>query len=120
MGNIGGNQTAVIQIMGATQNEIGEDVGAYIDAMPPLQGWLDLLEGDSRHSDYSAKIEESTHVFLCDYMELRHRDGDGPDIELTPENSRMVIDGRIYEVNLYDNPMGMNEHLEIFLKYVGG
>ena len=120
MGKIGGNRSAIIQVMGAAQNEIGEDTGNYIDALPPITGWLDLLEGDSQYASYSVKIQESTHVFLCDYAELRYKPGEGTDIELTPENSRMVIDGRIYEVKLYDNPMEMNEHLEIFLKYVGG
>ena len=32
----------------------------------------------------------------------------------------MIIDGYIYDVMLIDNPMNMNKHFEIYLKYVGG
>lgn len=32
----------------------------------------------------------------------------------------MLIDGKIYDVQWIDDPMGMHEHLEIYLKAVGG
>ena len=41
-------------------------------------------------------------------------------IRLTAENSRIVIDREIYEVKMYDDPMRLHEHMEIYLKYVGG
>lgn len=120
MGNIGGNRQAVIQIMHAAQNKIGEQEPIYIDAFTDFTGWLDLSAGDSRHLNYNAKIQESTHVFLCDYFDLCCRREGQPDIKATPENSRMIVDGEVYEVMLYDDPMGMHEHLEIYLKYTGG
>lgn len=41
--------------------------------LKPLVGWLDLVTGDSKY-DYKAKIEDSTHVFICDYTELESID----------------------------------------------
>ncbi len=120
MGKIGGNKTAVIQVKDITQNKIGEPEVAYIDAITGIVGWLDLSGGDSKHLNYNAKMQESTHVFLCDYLELKCRVDGKPDVKITPENSRMLVDGEVYEVMLYDDPMGMHEHLEIYLKYTGG
>ena len=120
MGNIGGNKSAVIQVGKADQNRIGEPDAVFADALTDIVGWLDLLDGDSRHLNYNAKIQESTHIFICDYFELKHKVEGKPDVKITPGNSRMIVDGEIYEVMLYDDPMGMHEQLEIYLKYTGG
>ena len=45
-------------------------------------------------------IQESTHVFLCDYFELIYKVEGKPDMKITPENSRMIVDGEVYEVML--------------------
>lgn len=120
MGKIGGNISAVIQTQTITQNDIGEDVSTWVDALPPFVGWLDLSSGDSDKVNYNTKIQESTHMFLCDYFPLVATQGEEPGKEITPENSRMIVNGKVYEVKLYDNPMEMNLQLEIYLKYVGG
>lgn len=120
MGKIGGNINAVIQMKKTNENKIGEPEKKYVDVLSPFTGWLDMSGGDSKHVSYNAKIQESTHIFICDYFELKHKVEGEPDIKITPENSRMVVDGDIYEVMLYDDPMGMHEHLEIYLKYTGG
>ncbi|EOS75669.1 MAG: hypothetical protein OSJ60_01970 [Lachnospiraceae bacterium] len=117
---IGGNKSAVIQTAKVSKNKIGEPEKSYVDAVTSLKGWLDLLDGDSKHTTFNAKIQESTHIFLCDYVELQYKVEGKPDEKITPENSRMIIDGEIYEVKMYDDPMGMHEHLEIYLKYTGG
>ena len=41
-------------------------------------------------------------------------------VDVTSENARMVIHGAVYEILLIDNPMNMNEHLEIYLRFIGG
>ena len=105
-----GNTTAIIQTRGVTQNEIGEDVNAWIPKKSVV-GWLDLMNGDSPTASQNAKIQESTHVFICDYFKPEG---------ITPENSRMIVDDQVYEVKLIDNPMNMNQHLEIYLSYQGG
>lgn len=105
---IGGNITAVIQTAEVSKNAIGEQVKTWADKHT-LKGWLDLSGGDSRYTSYHAKIQESTHIFICDYTPL--------DVD---ENSRMVINNKVYDILLIDNPMELNEQLEIFLKYTGG
>lgn len=108
---IGGNKNAIIQIATTTQNAIGEDVNTWVDALPSFIGWLDLSTGDSTSINYNAKIQESTHIFVCDYIPLVYKVEGKQDEKITPENSRMVIDSKIYEVKIYDNPMGMNHSL---------
>ena len=41
-------------------------------------------------------------------------------VDITSDNARMVIDGMVYEILLIDNPMNLNEHLEIYLRFIGG
>lgn len=106
---IGGNTTADIQIRTVTKNEIGEQVESWA-TVDTLTGFLDLQGGDSKYTSYNAKMQESTHVFICDYAEL----------DIKAENSRMVVNGGRYDIMLIDDPMGLHKHLEIFLKYTGG
>lgn len=108
---IGGNMSAVIQAReNAGKSAIGTCEQVWIDKIT-LRGWLDLSNGDSKYTNFNAKVQESTHIFLCDYQPL-------PDVE--SENARMVIQGQIYDILLIDDPMNMNEHLEIYLRFVGG
>ena len=116
---IGGNAAAIIQVQAVEQNEIGEDVASWEDAIS-CSGWLDLSTGDSNTVNFNAKIQESTHIFLCDPFPLVYQAEGKPDVKVTPENSRMIVDGEIYEVTLYDDPLGLHEHFEIYLKFLGG
>lgn len=110
MARIGGNITGTIQTMTTQKNEIGESVQTWTDALS-CPGWLGLQSGDSKRT-YNAKLEESTHVFLCDYI---------PGIyALADQDTRMVIKGRMYDVLLIDNPDEMDEQMEIYLRKVGG
>lgn len=108
---IGGNKLAEIQISTTTKNAISEQVKAW-ETVQSLKGWLDLQGGDSKYTTYNAKMQESTHIFLADYVQL--------DSKITAENSRAVIDGKVYDIMLLDNPMEMNLQWEIYLKYTGG
>lgn len=107
---IGSNITAIIQTKSCETDNCGIQHETWSDRTT-LSGWLDLSGGDSQYTNYNAKIQESTHIFLCDYTDLG-------DIEA--ENCHMVINGKIYNVMLIDNPMELCEHLEIYLKYIGG
>lgn len=113
MKGIGGNTQAEIQVSTTQKNAIGEQVQAWA-TVQTLKGWLDLSSGDSRYTTYDAKIQESTHVFVCDYVTL--------DSQIKAESSRILIDGNRYDVMLIDNPMGMQHgsQLEIYLKFTGG
>lgn len=103
--------TATIQTYTGSKNAIGEMVKSWKDAQT-LTGWLDLSGGNSNYTTYASKVQESTHVFISDYVPLL--------AEIKAENARMVIGGKAYDIMLIDNPMEMCQQLEIFLKYTGG
>ncbi|MGN1368435.1 MAG: hypothetical protein ACI4WX_06180 [Aristaeellaceae bacterium] len=113
MKGVGGNTMATIQVSRTTKNEIGESVKAW-DDVQTIAGWLDLAGGDSSYTAYSAKVQQSTHVFVADWVPL--------DKSIKPETSRMLIGGEPYDIMLLDNPMGMQDgsQWEIYLKYTGG
>lgn len=114
MAKIGGNTIAVMQIKASgSKNTIGESTQQWSDVIQ-LNGWLDLSSGDSKYTNYNAKIQESTHVFICDYLTFEET------TPVTSENSRMLIDGKVYDIVLIDDPMNLHQQLEIYLKYVGG
>lgn len=111
MRGIGGNAVADIQVKSITRNEIGEQEVVWVSE-DTLTGWLDLSGGDSKYTTYNAKVPESTHMFVADYKRLSDM--------IKAENSRMVVNGQVYDIMLIDDPMGMHEQLEIYLKYTGG
>ena len=118
MKGIGGNVTATVQVCtGTAKNEIGELVKTWADAQS-IRGWLDLQSGDSRYTNYNAKIQESTHVFIADYVPL--------DPRIKAENSRLLLgSGETalkYDILLIDNPMELKagSQLEIYLRFTGG
>lgn len=113
MKGIGGNVTAEIQISTNAKNYIGESVRAW-ETVQTLKGWLDFSSGDSKYTSYNTKLQESTHIFVADYVPLN--------AQITAENSRLLIEGKTYDVMYFDNPMGLKtgSQWEIFLKYVGG
>ena len=105
---IGGNIQAVLQQKdGSTTNAIGERIHNWKD-IQTLKGWLDLSNGDSKYTN-NAKLQESTHIFLCDYIAIDRK----------PENKRLLVNGFIYDVLLIDDPMELHQQIEIILKYVG-
>lgn len=156
---IGGNISAVLQVKDEGElNKIGEREHQWGD-VTSLKGWLDLSDGTSNHTNFNAKIQESTHIFMCDFTSLKNLSQrwvwnpfnllngiirlpnnspnwqftpfsfitgnidnyeDCPVIDVTSENARMVVNGKVYEILLIDDPMELHQHLEIFLRYVGG
>lgn len=134
---IGGNIEAVIQLLtSTTKNSIGERVPQWENVVQ-LKGFLDLSSGESKYTTYNAKIQESTHVFICDYANIIALGTDwkwdemdfnnsfintnsAESIAIDSENSRMIIKGKVYDVMLVDDPMELHKQLEIYLKYTGG
>ena len=105
---IGGNIEAVLQQKnGSTTNEIGEKIHNWVDVQR-LTGWLDMTAGDSKYT-YRAKIQESTHIFLCDYVP----------IDKKTDDKRLVVNGDTFDVLFIDDPMGLHQQLEIYLRSVG-
>lgn len=110
MANIGGNIQGTIQTCITTQNSIGESEKSWMDAFSSI-GWLGLQSGEQKYGTFHAKLEESTHVFLCDYHSGIYA--------LADKDTRMIIKGFVYDVVLIDNPDEMDEQLEIYLRKVG-
>ena len=121
--SIGGNTQAIIQVKCSKgKNAIGVAISDWVKCLE-LIGWLDLSTGDSKYTNFNAKVQESTHIFLCDYQPLVGAvkvDEQETTITVTSENARMIVNNLVYEILLIDNPMEMNEHYEIYLKFVGG
>jgi hypothetical protein len=113
MMGIGGNIKAIIQVCTFADNDIGENVPTWADAQS-IKGWLDLQTGEARNTTFNAKIQESTHIFIADYVKLDKR--------ITAESARMVINGKRYDILLIDNPMemGSRSQLEFYLRFTGG
>ena len=106
---IGGNITAVLQTKTSSKNAFGEKVDTWSDVQL-LKGFLDFTGGDGSYkSNFKGSVEETTHIFICDYDEIASK--------AKPTQSRLVVNGSAYDVLMIDNPMGLNQHLEIMLKY---
>lgn len=108
---IGGNIQAMIQTKNVIENEIGEHEKRWVDAQQ-IEGFLDLMSGDSNFQSYDAKIQESTHIFVMDFIVLN------PTIR--PNTARLLIGQDVYDILLIDNPMNLNRQLEIYLRFTGG
>ena len=71
-------------------------------------GYLDLITGSNQqHQAQNAIVEESTHVLITDYRDDIH------------DRMRVVSAGRVYKITYVDDPVGVNHHLEIYLKFEG-
>lgn len=106
---IGGNK--IIKLYkknGETINSIGEPVTEK-ELIINFKGFLDYMSGEVESANFKAPINESTHIFISDFVEI-----DEEAEELTAE-----IDNKTYEVKYIDNPMELNEQLEIYLKLLG-
>lgn len=134
---IGGNVAGLIQVKDEGQkNLIGERIHEWTD-VTSLKGFLDYQGGQNAYQTWDAKVQESTHIFICDFTSLKNlsedrvwnpfnltngviKNGTQDMIDLTSENGRMVVNGDTYDILMIDDPMGLHKHLEIYLKYVGG
>ena len=106
---IGGNVDAIIQVETSSKNAFGEKETTYKN-LTTVKGFLDYTGGDGSYkNNFKGELEETTHIFICDYENVASK--------ATPTQSRMIIDDKIYDILYIDNPMGLNEHLEIMLKY---
>ena len=138
MKSVGGNITALVQVKDfGTKNSIGEKEHVWSD-VTALTGWLDYASGQNSVADYNAKVQSTTHYFICDFTSFKNlskkwvwnpsnlhtgviqSEQDETTIDATSENARMIINGNLYQILLIDDPMELHEHLEIYLQYLGG
>lgn len=107
---IGGNTKALLQEQREIgTNDIGESVQEWVTLIE-LKGFLDFQGQSTNRNTYNSKLEESTDLFICDYKNFNKE----------AENKRMLIDNKVYDVMFIDDPMNLHQHLEIYLKYLGG
>ncbi len=112
MKTVKGNTLCVIQtVTSNSTNAIGEKETVWQNTHS-FMGILSMQSSDSKYSTFNAKIEESSHVIVCDF--------DNEIFALKDKNTRIVANGRMYDVLYIDNPDELNIHLEIYLRYVGG
>lgn len=118
MANIGGNIRAEIQKQITELDENGnpklDEYGVAVTSWKGVctfPGWLAMQNGESKYTNFNAKVEESTHVFLSDFIKGVYA--------LADENTRLIIRGIVYDVLLIDNPQELDEQLEIYLRKVG-
>lgn len=112
MAHIGGNIFGMLQTKASGgKNAIGEAENVWTDTIT-LRGWLGLQNGENKRTTFNAKLEESSHVFVTDFRRDVYA--------LADSDTRMIFKGNMYDVLLIDNPDEMNEHLEIYLRKVGG
>jgi hypothetical protein len=110
MKKIVGNTIAQLQVRSGETNSIGERINSW-QTVNQLVGVLDLNTGTSDYQKYSAKLSEASHTFYCNWTQLNGL--------VSPETSRMVINGNNYDVLYIDNVMERNEHLEFYLQRTG-
>lgn len=107
---IGGNTTANVQLKTSAKNEYGALIETWTD-LTTVKGFLDFTGGDGSYkSDFKGKLEETTHIFICDFNATLAN-------QATPTNSRLIIDNKVFGVLMVDDPMSLHKHLEIMLKY---
>ena len=106
---IGGNVIAVLQKKTSSKNAFGEKTESWSD-FQILKGFLDFTGGDGSYkSNFKGSVEETTHIFICDYDKVAS--------QAKPTQCRLIINGEIYDVLMIDNPMNLNQHLEIMLEF---
>lgn len=105
---IGGNINLVLKQKSTTKNDIGENVLSWVD-YKTIHGFLDFMSESTGRTNFNSKIVESTHVFICDYVEINK-----PLTEL-----KAYCNNQEFDITYIDDPMNLHKHIEIFLKYVG-
>ena len=107
---IGGNIIATLQKKSISgKNKLGESIEEWSNGIE-ITGWLDMSSGTSEISKFNAKMQNTTHIFICDYTDIAG---------YTSKNSRMLINGTVYNILYIDDPMLLHYQLEIYLQYVG-
>lgn len=88
------------------RNSLGQIVHDFKEA-DDFEGWFDFLSGEENNNQ-NAITAESTHVIITFDTSLEIAISD-----------RIRFKEKDYEVTYVDNPMELDDHLEIFLKAVG-
>lgn len=120
MKKIGGNIDLILKRKNGFEiNDVGERIPKYEEYIT-LHGFLDMANNISNHSTYNAKVQDSSHYFICDYVEFPvFKDDSGVDRKAVANDLKAYCNGKEYDVLWVDNPMELNYHYEIYLEYKG-
>lgn len=110
MGGVGGNLVAKVMRSETEKNVKGVYVSGEPTQIMEICGWLDYQSGEVGHLAYQSAMQDSTHVFLSDYM--------ADYAELSEVGLSLEIGSKSYEVKLIDDPMNLHEHIETYLRLV--
>lgn len=105
---IGGNVDLILKQKTTTKNGIGESITSWVD-YKTIHGFLDFMSESTGRTNFNSKIVESTHVFICDYVEIDKKENE----------LKAYCNGKEYDITYIDDPMYLHKHLEIFLEYIG-
>lgn len=108
MKNIGGNIQGILKTKSQVKNDIGEKVNSWVE-YKTLIGFLDYATESTNRTTFNSKIQASSHVFICDYV----------NIDKSIRDLKFYCDNKEFDITYIDDPMNLHKHLEIFLDYVG-
>ena len=99
-----------IQQRQLSDDEIGGVEEAWSDYMS-VEGYIDLQNGSDLPSGSlnNAWVEESTHILVIPEMPA----------DIIDDSMRVVGGDRWYDITYVDNPVGIDHHLELYLRYGG-
>ena len=109
---IGGNKVLTLKAKEVTENDMGLQTASYTKTVASSKGFLDYVTGEANLSPNFQKLEQSSHIFICDYSKAV--------ADANAEECKAYVDGCEYDVALIDDPMELHRHIEIYLKLVGG
>ena len=110
MGGVGGNIVAKVLLTKGDKNDKGVYTTVEPQQIMELSGWIDYQSGEVGHLAYQSAMQDSTHVFISDYI--------AEYAELSEIGLSLEIGGKSYEVKLIDDPMSLHEHIETYLRLV--
>lgn len=93
-----------------TKQKIDNGIGGFIEEdvkLFSIKGYLDWYTGQESDA-YNAVLQDTTHILLTDY-----RNDISTDYFVVDEASNR------YDIILVDDPVTLNHHLEIYLKFIG-
>ena len=85
-----------------------DGLGGWEETWTPaltISGVLDLRKGDTTEVANKQTVN-STHILLTDTHAIN-------------EKQRILYDSKVYYVDYVDNPVNIDSHLEIYLRYEG-
>lgn len=92
------------------EDKIGGYVEYLMDYGQPIKGYLDLLSGSNRQFNKELGFtEEATHVLIVPQFNVNF-------LYTSLYNVYDPLKNKTYRVTYIDNPVGVNHHLEIYLK----